>query len=130
MSAVNQELRKRLQEERSRLKEEIDRLKNDNPLLGEIFKSESGGYGNHMADDASDTFELEKTLALRINLENLLKKTERALQKLDEGTYGLCDECDSPIDPARLEVLPQANLCIRCKARQEMDVKIKSPRKK
>ena len=126
---MNQEFRKRLEQEQSRLKEEIERLRTDNPILGEMAKSESGGYGNLMADDASDTFELEKTLALQRNLQILLQKTGRALQKLDQGTYGLCDECNNPIDPARLEALPQANLCIQCKARQEMDVKTKRPRK-
>ena len=51
---------------------------------------------------------------------------EHALRKFEEGTYGLCDSCGQPIDPARLEALPQASLCLSCKAKQAKDAKHKS----
>jgi DnaK suppressor protein len=47
-----------------------------------------------------------------------MAEVEHALHKFDQGTYGLCDICGQPIDPARLEALPQANLCLNCKARR------------
>jgi RNA polymerase-binding transcription factor DksA len=59
--------------------------------------------------------EFEKRLALENRLKTLLAEVERALKKLDAGTYGLCDICNLPIDPARLEALPQAILCLSCR---------------
>jgi DnaK suppressor protein len=49
-----------------------------------------------------------------------LMEVESALARLDEGTYGLCTRCNQPINPARLEVLPWASMCIPCKSKQEI----------
>jgi RNA polymerase-binding transcription factor DksA len=59
--------------------------------------------------------ELEKRLALENRLRSLLAEVDRAIQKLDSGTYGMCDMCNTAIDPARLEALPQAILCLSCR---------------
>ena len=83
--------------------------------------AESGeniGYGNHMADDASEAFEQAKHLALRQNAEQLLVKVTDALVRFDQGTYGICERCGREIDPARLTALPYATLCLRCQQRQ------------
>ena len=60
--------------------------------------------------------ELDKYLALQKRIIDRLVKVQHALHKFDEGTYGLCDACGQPIDPARLEALPEASLCLSCKA--------------
>ena len=52
---------------------------------------------------------------------------EHALKKFEEGTYGLCDSCGQPIAPERLEALPQASLCLNCKAQQAKNAKSKPP---
>jgi DnaK suppressor protein len=52
-------------------------------------------------------------------LKQQLAEVEHALVKFDEGTYGICDNCGKEIAPERLEALPQAALCIKCKGRQE-----------
>jgi DnaK suppressor protein len=77
------------------------------------------GYGNHMADDASEAFEQAKELALRQNAEQLLTQVEDALQRFEEGTYGICERCGVQIDPARLKALPYVTLCLRCQQRFE-----------
>jgi DnaK suppressor protein len=77
------------------------------------------GYGNHMADDATEAFEQAKDLALRQNLERLLEQVEDALSRFSEGTYGLCEQCGEAIDPARLKALPYATLCMRCQQHHE-----------
>jgi RNA polymerase-binding transcription factor DksA len=59
--------------------------------------------------------ELEKRLTLQNRLQKMLAEVDRALQKLDDGTYGFCDMCNVPIDPARMEALPQAILCLNCR---------------
>ena len=75
------------------------------------------GYGNHMADDASEAFEQAKELALRQNAQQLLSQVKDALARFGQGTYGLCERCGAEIDPARLEALPYATLCLRCQQR-------------
>jgi len=62
---------------------------------------------------------VEKRLALEKRLMALLGEIEHALDKLDKGTYGKCDVCGQSVELARLEVLPQATLCLGCKAKQE-----------
>ena len=69
-------------------------------------------------EEATETSELERRRALEKRLRDQLAEIEHALRKKDQGTYGLCDNCGQPIEPARLEALPQANLCLKCKARQ------------
>jgi RNA polymerase-binding transcription factor DksA len=68
-------------------------------------------------EEATESFELEKRLALEQQLRDHLAEVEHALRKLDEGTYGLCDGCGQPIAPDRLEALPQASLCVNCKVK-------------
>ena len=75
------------------------------------------GYGNHMADDATEAFEQAKDLALRGNAERLLEQVEGALERFGEGSYGLCEQCEAEIDPARLQALPYVTLCLRCQQR-------------
>jgi RNA polymerase-binding protein DksA len=75
------------------------------------------GYGNHMADDATEAFEQAKDLALRRNAEQLLVKVTDALDRFDRGMYGICEKCAATIDPARLKALPYATLCLHCQQR-------------
>ncbi len=107
----------KLRAERSRLLLEIEELKGAEQSDGR--PEGSPGSGNHMADDASETVEHERNQALMGNLQRLLRMVNHALHKVDEGTYGLCDSCGAPIADDRLQALPHATLCIRCKAREE-----------
>lgn len=77
------------------------------------------GYDEDYADSGSATFEREKDLSIANNVQDLLDKIEKALEKIDEGTYGICESCGEPIDAARLRALPNALLCIRCKKAEE-----------
>jgi len=56
-------------------------------------------------------------------LNDALAAVGHALEKYEAGTYGICDLCSRPIEPARLEALPQATLCLECKARQAKDAR-------
>jgi DnaK suppressor protein len=79
--------------------------------------TENLGYGNHMADDASEAYEQAKDLALRQNAEQLLVQVTNALERFEQGTYGICEQCGTEIDPARLKALPYATLCLHCQQR-------------
>ena len=78
-----------------------------------------GGFDEEYADAGSATFEREKDLSLVNNLRDLLDKIGKAMAKIDEGTYGLCDRCGKPIEKARLKALPYANLCLKDKQAEE-----------
>jgi len=62
-------------------------------------------------------FEYEKDLSVDANTEDLLRKAENALERLDAGEYGICESCGVAIPVARLEVLPYATLCVECAQR-------------
>lgn len=112
-------LRTRLEDERARLRVDLDGLAAEIVDLGQSQAIEAGGAGNHLADDATDVMEQEKDLALRQNLEDRLRDIEQALDRMERGTYGICENCGRPIAPERLEVLPSARLCIECRARED-----------
>ncbi len=113
MPVSNEELKERLLEERTRLLEHVNRL-------GESeYRGGGGGCGNHIADDATETFEQSKGVSLQRNEAALLEQTERALRKFEQGTYGICESCGAPIDRARLKALPNALYCMKCQTRRE-----------
>lgn len=68
----------------------------------------------HMADLGSDNFEQEFTLSLLENEEGTLGLIELALERIEDGTYGQCDECGVKIPKARLNALPYAPYCVKC----------------
>jgi RNA polymerase-binding transcription factor DksA len=63
-----------------------------------------------------DLIEREKVMALVQTMERRLGSIDYALRIMDEGTYGICERCRLPIDPARLEAVPEAVLCVKCKS--------------
>ena len=109
-------LRSRLESERKRLLDELEQLRAGGRPSEE--RREGSLFGKR-EEEATETFELEKRLALERRINEQLAKVEHALEKFEKGTYGLCDICGKPIDPARLEALPQASLCMICKAKYE-----------
>ena len=113
-------LRSRLDNEQKRLTEELKQLKASVRPAEE--RREGSPFGKR-EEEATETLELETRLALEKRIRNQLAEVEHALDKFEEGTYGLCDNCGQPIDPARLEALPQANLCMNCKASQAKNAK-------
>ncbi|MEA1951048.1 MAG: TraR/DksA family transcriptional regulator [Planctomycetota bacterium] len=68
----------------------------------------------HMADIGSDNFEQEFTLSLMASDEDMLGRIEVSLERLEDGTYGQCEECGARIPKTRLNAIPYATLCIKC----------------
>ena len=113
-------LRARLESERKRLTEEMEQLKSSMRPAAE--RREGSPFGKR-EEEATESYELERRLTLEKSIREQLAAVEHALQKFEDGTYGLCDNCGKPIPPERLEALPQATLCLDCKARQAKDAK-------
>ncbi len=117
-------LRDYLEGEQKRLTEELEQSQNSASTSDE--RREGSPFGKR-EEEATETLELEKRLALENRIRQELAGIEHALHKFEEGTYGLCDNCGQPIDPARLEALPQASLCLNCKTQQAKNAKGKPP---
>jgi len=113
-------LRSRLKSEQKHLIEQFEQLQASVRPVGE--RREGSPFGKR-EEEATESLELEKRLALEKRVREQLAEVEHALHKFDEGTYGLCESCGQPIDPARLEALPQAKLCMSCKAHQVKNAK-------
>lgn len=107
------DVRAHLESERRRLLSDLE-LKTGQDIN---VKREDSPFGNR-EETADRSSELEKRFALVQRIREQVAEVEHALKKLEKGTYGLCDCCGKPISPARLEALPQANLCLDCKAKQ------------
>lgn len=73
----------------------------------------------HMADLGTDNFEQEFTLNLIQSEQVTLRDIDEALERIDTGTYGLCETCSKSIPTTRLKALPHARLCLECKRREE-----------
>ena len=110
-------LKDKLLEERQRVEGLVRAETERRSVLNDTTDHER--YGNHPADEAGETFEKEKSLAIQGNLEVILEEVAHALHKFDAGTYGRCDECGNDIPYERLEVRPQATLCVACKSKVE-----------
>lgn len=76
------------------------------------------GFGKRIGDGTIEAVSRLTEIGVGGSLESVLERTERALAKLDEGTYGLCDACGAPIAAGRLEALPESVLCVACAGAQ------------
>ena len=103
-----------LEEERIRLRELLDEheLERENARLAETAAERSPDPSS--AEGGSMAFEYEKELSVDANTEDLLRKAEKALERLNEGSYGICESCGAAIPVARLEVLPYTTVCVEC----------------
>ncbi|MCJ7515333.1 MAG: TraR/DksA C4-type zinc finger protein [Dehalococcoidia bacterium] len=119
------ELYERLKQEQIRLKSELQRLKLEEKSADE--QREGSPFGKR-EEGATEAFELEKRMALERRLKDTLAEVEHAIQKYEAGIYNLCDICSQPIELARLEALPQASLCLKCKASRAKDARGRTTR--
>lgn len=107
-----------LYDEMERTNEILNGIK-ENMGLEESLKdntSELSSYDNHPADLGSETFEIEKNRALKANEVTHMKKIEDALNRIENGQYGICEICKKEIDYERLKAVPYATLCASCES--------------
>jgi DnaK suppressor protein len=108
---------------KAEISKELDRLRKELAVVEQEMDAliqESGeGAGDDQADAGTKTFEREHEMSLVINARDMVLQTERALERIENKTYGNCEECGSPIGKARLQVFPRATLCMLCKQKEE-----------
>ena len=121
MSTIDVEtFRTRLLEERQRTQKAIaylheEQLSETEDELREL----SGGSDNHLADIATHTYDRELDSTLEESEGQHLAHVEAALGRIEDGTYGTCENCGNPIGAERLEAMPWVTLCIDCKRKAE-----------
>jgi RNA polymerase-binding protein DksA len=109
-------VRKDLVAELTEMKSAYDRSLSD---LNDLQKSSTDGAGDDQADAGSKTFEREQEQSIAANRLDLLTQIQRAVERIDAGTYGFCESCGKPIPKARLKAFPSATLDVACKQREE-----------
>ncbi len=107
--------RRLLDEEKARL-EQVHTGFDDEHLTDESEResfAELSGNDQHPADIGTETFEREKDMSILENVEAELADIEHALERLNDGTYGVCEACGRLIDDERLEAMPATRLCLQ-----------------
>jgi YteA family regulatory protein len=120
MSAIDtNRFRDLLREERERVAAAIQNLHDDHQGSMSEETGEDAVYDNHLADTATETYDRELDYTLEENSEHVLAEIDAALQRIEDGTYGMCTNCGKPIPQERLEARPYATLCIDCQRDRE-----------
>lgn len=113
-------IRLRLEDDFKRLTEQLEQIR---AKRSSEDRRDGSPFGKR-EEEATETAELENRMALEKRVLDQLAKVENALTKFEKETYGICESCNKPIDPERLEALPQAMLCMGCKAAQAKNANI------
>ena len=121
MSAVDtRHFRDILTEERQRVVDAITYLHEETPgSLEDETEEMVGSSDNHLGETATATLDREIDYSLEENSEQVLKAIDGALQRIAEGTFGICATCGQPISEERLEAIPYATQCIDCRRKGE-----------
>ena len=114
------EFKKLILKRKEEINDEIKHISDD--TLKKSQKDASGdisGYTYHMADVATDNYDREFSLGLASSDRHSLYELEDALKKIEDGTFGICEDCKSLITRVRLKAVPQARLCVKCQEKRE-----------
>jgi DnaK suppressor protein len=109
---MSDDARQRLEEIRDELRERVDAL-SEPPELGA-----SQGFGKRIGDGTTEAIRRLTDIGVGASFEERLDRVERAVEKLDEGTYGTCDACGKSIPAPRLQAMPDSVLCVTCAGAQ------------
>lgn len=109
-------IRVELEDDLLRLRKELDLSAKE---LQDLLRDGVDGAGNDQADVGSNSLERDAEMSLAANQRELLLQTEKALDRLGKGTYGVCEVCGEAIGKMRLQAFPRATLCKECKQREE-----------
>jgi RNA polymerase-binding transcription factor len=110
------DLRGELERDAVHLQEEIRDAQQE--IVG-LLRDGGDGAGNDQADVGSTTLERDHEMSLANNARDMLDQIERALSRIEDGTYGVCESCGKAIGKGRLQAFPRATLCVSCKEREE-----------
>jgi RNA polymerase-binding protein DksA len=107
------DLKGRLEEEQLELRDQLTTIEEEAFAATQSELAGDVGLDDESADAGTATFEREKDLSIENNVRDLMAKIDRALKRIDEGSFGTCDRCGKPIEKARIKALPYVDLCIK-----------------
>lgn len=111
---LKKELKSKLKQAKKKVRSHLDQFADEDETIADNFRARFPDYGRDESDEAQEYSEYEERLSLEHRLEIDLKKINKALKKLKEGEYGLCEQCGKEINSERLRVYPEAQLCRDC----------------
>lgn len=114
-------LREQLEARKSEIESDVSFMSNEMRSIGVDQDDENGSLGNHIADDGSNVTEAERIVTVTEDFQYILAQVNAALERMDEGTYGICQSCGRPIGEERLEAFPYVAFCIECQSRIERE---------
>lgn len=114
-----EKFRKLIMAERERILRQLGRIEETITESSEDGEGSKQSYSNHLADLGTDYMEKEKNFYYATQEGRYLRSLDKALERLDRGEYGVCEECGQLIAAKRLEAVPSAKLCIGCKSDKE-----------
>lgn len=111
---IKKEFKTKLEEEKTKLETNLGKIARPTGVLGD-YETQFDELGTDKEDNATEMEEYSDNLAVETSLEGQLKDINDALEKMKNGTYGICENCKEEIDTERLKVYPEAKACIKCK---------------
>lgn len=111
---LKKELKIKLEEEKSKLEGNLAKIARPTGTPGD-YETNFDELGTDKDDNATEVEEYSDNLAIETSLEGQLKDIDDALERMEKGTYGICEDCKEEIDIERLKAYPSARTCIKCK---------------
>lgn len=109
------EIKQNLLKEKERLGNELAKFTKKNPHVTDDFDATFPDYGNEEDDNAREVAQYTANKPLEMALERTLRDVNKALERLEKGTYGICKYCQQPIEEKRLLARPISGACVSCK---------------
>ena len=113
-----QKIKHRLISQKKYITDQLKKFARKSKGIKDDYETKFPHLGDHQDENAIEVSDYENNLSIERNLEKELGKIGDALKKTSEGTYGICSNCGKPINPKRLEALPEATLCMECSKRK------------
>jgi DnaK suppressor protein len=110
---LKKELKTKLEDEKSKLEANLGKIARPTGTPGD-YETQFNELGTDKEDNATEMEEYGDNLAVETSLEEQLKDVDEALERIEKGTYGFCENCKEEIDIERLKVYPAAKTCIKC----------------
>ena len=114
-------LRNRLEGRKAEIESDVSYMADEIRSIGVEQDDENGALGNHIAEDGASVAEAERIVTVTEDLQDILAQVDAALERMNEGTYGVCQRCGQKIGEERLEAFPYVAYCITCQEIMERE---------
>lgn len=114
-----EQFKKKLLERKKKIEEELATIASKDETVKGDYDTRFPDFGTSQSSDeeASEVTAYESTLPIEYALELRLADINKAIKKIEEGAYGTCENCREPINPKRLEIMPEARICLKCQSK-------------